>query len=498
MTFMKFSAVLPLCCAMLCSLMLISPAQAQQGQPNIVFILADDLGYGDVQPLNPQSKIATPNFNRLAKEGMTFTDAHSPSAVCTPTRYATLTGRYCWRSSLKRGVLNGYGRPLIEADRPTVASHLQTAGYRTACVGKWHLGLGFVKKGDAYDWSAPLTYSPVDAGFEYSYVIPASLDFPPYVYIDGHRITEVPDRTQPAQKFPAFLRKGELGADFSIVDSLDHLTDKATTYIKQQQDAEQPFFLYFPLTAPHKPVMPHPRFEGKSGLGPYGDFVMQVDSVVGRVLDALDESDLANETVVMVTSDNGSYMYRETDAGQPAHVKDPSQQAYYQGDHTANGPWRGTKADIWEGGHRVPFFARWPGKIAAGSTCDQPICHVDLFATAGTLAKKSLPSATVAAPDSFSLTPLFMGQNAKFKRAAVINHSAAGMFAVRSGPWKLVVGNGSGGREKPSGRAFTPPWELYNLEADPTEEKNVYHDHPQVAAELLQQLMLMFANERSR
>ncbi|MDE0821690.1 MAG: sulfatase-like hydrolase/transferase, partial [Opitutales bacterium] len=281
------------------SLLFVSMLHAAN-RPNIIFILADDMGYGDVQAINPKSKIPTPNLNRLAKEGMSFTDAHSPSAVCTPTRYATLTGRYCWRSRLKSGVQNGYGTPLIEKERPTVASHLKTVGYHTAVIGKWHLGLGF-QKGDAgkWDWSKPLSYSPVDVGFERSLVIPASLDFPPYIYIEGHKITGKPDRIQPKQGFPGFLREGELGSDFSIVDCMDHLTKEVAAHIKTSARGKKPFFLYFPLTAPHKPVLPHPRFSGMSKLGPYGDFVMQVDWTVGEVLKAVDDAGITDNTLVI-------------------------------------------------------------------------------------------------------------------------------------------------------------------------------------------------------
>ena len=476
-----------------------SVAAVADDRPNIVFILADDMGYGDVQALNPDSKIPTPNLNRLAGEGMTFTDAHSPSAVCTPTRYATLTGRYCWRSRLKRGVLNGYGTPLIERDRPTVASHLQSNGYRTAVIGKWHLGLGFQKDANGdWDWSQRLDYSPVDAGFKRSLVIPASLDFPPYVYIDGHEITGKPDRTQPAKGFPAFLRKGELGSDFSIPDCLDQLTQHASDYIRAQVGQDDPFFLYFPLTAPHKPVLPHGRFAGKTDLGPYGDFVAQVDWTVGEIMKAIDESKLGENTLVIYTSDNGSFMRRQTDAKQPDHVSDETVQAYYEGNHTANGPWRGTKADIWEGGHHVPFFARWTGTIRPNSKCDVPICHVDLFATASELAESKLPSPDQAAPDSFSIVPLLKGKNKQFRRGLVVNHSASGMFAIRDGKWKLVLGNGSGGREQPKGQAFAGPWQLYDLATDPTESSDVADTNPEVVQRLSGVLFRSLANERSR
>jgi len=468
-------------------------------RPNIIFILADDMGYGDVQSLNPNSKIKTPNLDRLAAEGMTFTDAHSPSAVCTPTRYATLTGRYCWRSPLKRGVLNGYSAPLIETSRPTVASHLKQHGYHTGVIGKWHLGLGF-RKGDGgqWDWTAPLSYSPIDAGFASSLVIPASLDFPPYVYIDGHQITGQPDRTQAARPFPAFLRKGELGSDFSIPDCLDQLTETASNHIRKRATEEQPFFLYFPLTAPHKPVLPHSRFEGTTKLGPYGDFVAQVDWTVGQVLKAIDDAKIAENTVVMFTSDNGSFMRRQSDISEPDHVSDTSVQAYYEGNHTANGPWRGTKADIWEGGHRVPFFARWPNVIKPGSKCEKTICHVDLFATAAALAGSKLPPADQAAPDSFSLTPLFRGNEDQFRRAPVIHHSAGGTFAIRDGKWKLVLGNGSGGREKPGGRRFETPWALFDLMNDPAESEDKLESQADVVARLSSDMMLILADDRSR
>ncbi|NNE91692.1 MAG: arylsulfatase [Verrucomicrobiales bacterium] len=469
-------------------------------RPNIVFILADDMGYGDVQALNPDSKIPTPHLDRLAGEGMTFTDAHSPSAVCTPTRYATLTGRYTWRSKMKTGVLNGYGRPLIEPERPTVASHLKSAGYHTAVIGKWHLGLGFQAKDDGktWDWAKPLDYSPVDVGFERSLVIPASLDFPPYVYVEGHRITGLPDREQPAIGFPGYLRKGELGSDFSIVDCLDELTKQAAGHITKSATGDKPFFLYFPLTAPHKPVSPHPRFQGKTDLGPYGDFIVQVDWTVGEILKAIDDAGIAENTLVIYTSDNGSFMFRETDTDAPDHVKDETVQAYFEGNHTANGLLRGTKADIWEAGHRVPFFVRWPKVIKAGSTSDRTICHVDLFATAAEVAKTKLPPPTVAAPDSFSLVPLFKNQPGKFKRAPVVHHSGSGMFAIRDGDWKLVLGTGSGGREQPRGKKFESPYKLFNLKEDLGETNDRFSSEPEIAQRLETELLKMFVFEKSR
>ena len=365
-------------------------------------------------------------------------------------------------------------------------------------IGKWHLGLGFQKTDGEWDWDKPLDYSPVDAGFERSLVIPASLDFPPYVYVEGHEITGKPDRTQPKQGFPGYLRAGEIGSDFSIIDCLDVLTNKVGEEIKSSAQGDKPFFLYFPLTAPHKPVSPHPRFQGKSKLGPYGDFVMQVDWTVGEVLAAIDAAGVAENTIVIYTSDNGSFMFREKDPSKPNHVEDETVQAYFEGDHTANGPLRGTKADIWEGGHRVPFFVRWPKLIKPGSKCDQPICQSDLFATAAAVAKSKLPKPEIAAPDSFSLLPLFEGKDETFNRAPVIHHSASGMFALRDGDWKLILGNGSGGRQPPRGKPFDGPWQLYNLRDDLGETKDLASQEPERVQRMQEALLKILANGKSR
>jgi arylsulfatase A-like enzyme len=245
-------------------------------------------------------------------------------------------------------------------------------------------------------------------------------------------------------------------------------------------------------------VWPHHRFRGATDLGPYGDFIVQVDATIGSVLDAIDDAGIADDTVVILTSDNGSFMYRLTDANETDHVADQTVQAFYEGNHTANGPWRGTKADIWEAGHRVPFFARWPGKIEAGSSSAEPICHVDFFATAASLAGTQLPAAAKAAPDSFDLTPLMFGQSSDFKRAPVIHHSSGGMFAIREGDWKLILGAGSGGRQAPKGQRFVPPWQLFNLAEDPGETNDLFTTNPQKAHELEGKLFQILADDRSR
>ncbi len=461
--------------------LLCSVAVNADDRPNIIFILADDMGYGDVQALNEKSKIPTPNLNQLAAEGMTFTDAHTPSSVCTPTRYGVLTGRYCWRTRLKSGVLNGYGAPLIEDDRRTVAEALRASGYWTGIVGKWHLGLGFAKDGKEFDFSKPVSNGPHTHGFDYSYIIPASLDFPPYVYIEAGKITEFPKLSQNAQRFPAFLRQGERSPDFVMEDVLDNLRSHVTALISLQAKEEKPFFIYFPLTAPHKPVLPHPRFRGKTDLGPYGDFVHQVDDIVGGVVKAVDGAGIAENTLIIYTSDNGSFMY-QYDGTKTDHIQDEKIQGYRAENHQANGPFRGTKADIWEAGHRVPFFARWKGKIEAGSKCDETVCLTDFFTTATEIAGAKITDDD--APDSFSLLPLLSGKDLASPRPPVIHHSVGGMFAIRDGDWKLVLGNGSGGRQAPKGKPFNKPYQLFNLAIDIGETTDVIAQNLEIAKRL--------------
>jgi len=492
----------------LLSLLFAASSTAQVDRPNIVFILADDMGYGDVQALNPKSTIPTPNLDRLAAEGMTFLDAHSPSAVCTPTRYALMTGRYSWRGRLKKGVLNGYGRPLIEDGRETVGSFLQDAGYHTGLVGKWHLGLGFQRRetseGDPprdsfgrvltdIDFTQGVDDGPHTRGFDFSFAIPASLDFPPYVYIRNGQITRNVVH-QSAVSFPGFLRAGPIARDLNPEDTLDDLAAEAVAYIHERARRASPFFLYFPLTAPHKPTLPHRRFRGSTSLGLYGDFVVQVDDTVGRVLDALDAAGIADNTLVVYTSDNGSYMYRLED-GEPDHVSDETIQSYAENHHTANGAFRGTKADIFEAGHHVPFFARWPAKIRAGSRAAETITHTDFFATAADIVGRKLPED--AAEDSFSLMPL-MTAKGSFERAPVIHHSGNGTFAIRDGRWKLIASSGSGGREKPVGKPFEGDYQLYDLAEDIAESTNRTSQAPEVVKRLEAKLLQIRDSGRSR
>ena len=452
-------------------------AQADK-RPNVVVILADDMGYGDVRALNPSSKVPTPHLDALASAGVTFTDAHSGSGVCTPTRYGLLTGRYCWRSRLKSGVLfPPRDKPLIENDRPTIASFLKAHGYQTAMVGKWHLGIswGLDKRGKV-DFNLPFTDGPIEKGFEQWFGIAASLDMVPYTWLRDHQAVTPATENQPKLGFPRYVRNGPKAPDFDPGDALDTLAREATRFIKSASSTDAPFFLYIPLTAPHKPVWPHKRFVGLTGLGPYGDFVHQVDDTVGQVLASLEKHGVEENTLVVYTSDNGSFMYRRGE-NESHHLADETDQGFRPKDHTANGPWRGTKADIYEGGHRVPFLVRWPAGIRSGIRCGRTTCLTDVFATIADVIGEPLPR---QAEDSFSFLAECRGE-ATVARPGVIHHSSGGHFAMREGKWKLILSTGSGGRQKPKGTKFEKPYQLYDLEKDPGETTNLIDKHPEVA-----------------
>jgi len=478
----------------------------QQPQPpNVVIILADDLGYGDIRAYQPESPIPTPHLDQIAADGMRFTDAHSGSAVCTPTRYGLMTGRYCWRSRLKRGVLAGYSKHLIEPDRPTVASVLQQVGYHTACIGKWHLGMDLPREGKQMDWQGTIENGPNAVGFDSFWGVTASLDFPPYVWVENQSFTAPADQHFKGGGFPGYLRSGEIAEGFVHQQALDQITAKAVEYIGERAKTKQPFFLYLPLTAPHKPVLPAERFRGKSGIGPYGDFVMQTDWVIGQVDQALAKNGVKENTLVMMSSDNGSFMYRLDAAespqqakkasaspqtsGQPAelldHSKDPTVQGFLSQTHRANGPLRGTKADIWDGGHRVPLLIRWPGKVEASSVCHQVVSLVDVMATCVEVAGATSP--TGAAEDSHSLLPLMRGRSG-WQREPVIQHSANGTFAIRQGKWKLIDGRGSGGRGKRTETDLDWNIQLYDMSDDRGERRNLAADQPEIVADLMAEL----------
>ncbi len=460
---------------------LLGMAVGYAAPPNIVYILADDLGYGDVHCLNPErGKIATPHMDRLAAQGMTFTDAHSSSSVCTPTRYSILTGRYSWRSRLQNGVLFGYGAPLIAKDRLTVAGYLREQGYTTACIGKWHLGLGLPTtdggkpkdSGSNVDWSKPLTDTPVHHGFDWYCGISASLDMHPYIYIENDRF--VGECTVEKNLYRS--RKGPAHVDFEGVDVLPAIGKKACDYIAQHGGGK-PFFAYVALTSPHTPILPSGDWKGKSGLGMYGDFVMQTDAVVGRIVDAVDAAGIGENTIIILTSDNGC-------SAKPAQAAELEKLGHYP-----SAQYRGYKSDLWEGGHRVPFLVRWPARVKAGSLSDQTICLTDLMATCADAIGKELPE--TAGEDSVSFLPALEGKPIESSRKGVIHHSISGHFAYREGKWKLLLARGSGGwtapTEKKAPDSF-PDAQLYDLDADPGETTNLAASHPEVAGRLLKQL----------
>jgi arylsulfatase A-like enzyme len=363
---------------------------------------------------------------------------------------------------------------------------LKAAGYHTSVIGKWHLGLGLAGGQENLDLSQPLTHHPGTVGFDHSFIIPASLDFPPYVYFEDGKATSSETVAQPAVKFPAFTRNGPRAADFNMRGCLDRLADEAVAVIDQMKESSRPHFLYFPLTAPHKPVLPSKAFAGTTELGPYGDFIRQVDATVGRVIESLERNGVLDETLLIVTSDNGSFMFR-TAEGEEDHVDDVSIQGYRVEHHRANAGWRGTKADIWEAGHRVPFFVRLPGQEYAGRRITRLTGLIDVMATLAEWIDHDLPE--TAGPDSVSFAAVLRNPASPQSRPPLICHSVAGMFAIRDGNWKLVAGNGSGGREAPRGQPFAEPWMLFNLEMDPEEQVNVAESHPEAFDRLRAQLL---------
>jgi arylsulfatase A-like enzyme len=452
------------------------PAIALQNgkKPNLVYILADDMGWGDLDSYNSHSAIPTPSLNQFAREGMRFTDMHSSSAVCTPSRYSILTGRYCWRSRLKKGVLNGDSPNLIEEGRTTVPSMLKKQGYYTAGVGKWHLGLGKEAK---TDFSKPLLPGPVSHGFDYYYGIPASLDMAPYVYFENDHVVEPPTIDDPGSKEPrgVFWRAGLRAPHFEIPQVLPTLTQKAVDVIHERASKPQePFFLYFALPSPHTPWVPLPEYHGKSKAGDYGDYVVEVDTMIGRILEALRSSGMDDNTMVIVTSDNGADWKPEDIEHYP---------------HRANAAWRGEKADVWEAGHRIPFIARWPGHIPANTVSDETGSLTDLMATAAAMLGVTLPPD--AGEDSFNLLPALLRQKHAPIRKTIIDHSIDGMFTIREGDWKLELGLGSGGFSAP--RTVKPvqggvKGQLYNLSDDPHEIYNLYEQRPDIVERLTKYL----------
>ncbi len=479
---------------------------AAADRPNVVVILADDLGYGDVRCLNAEGKIATPHLDRLAAEGMRFTDAHTGSGVCTPTRYGLMTGRYAWRTRLKSGVLGGMSPPLIEENRQTIAHLFANQGYATACIGKWHLGMSWVQKpgtpafddkiekdgsvGWNADFSKPITRGPTSVGFHKYFGISASLDMVPYVFIDNDRATAVPDNDL---SFPTIAgdeaskgttRKGPGITGFTADNVLPTLARTAVTWIGEQAAAKKPFFLYMPLNSPHTPVAPSVTWKGKSGISPYADFVMETDAAVGEVLAALDRSGVTKDTLVIVTSDNGF-----SPAG--------DLKAQLAKGHNPNYRFRGHKADLFEGGHRVPFIVRWPATVMANTTSTRLVCLTDVLATCAEITNQRL--AVDMGEDSVSFLPALRGLEGG--RTDVIHHSINGSFAIRAGRWKLLLAADSGGWSAPKPGSpeakDLPPIQLYDLVADLGETANRQAEQPQIVRDLLGMLEHQAAEGRS-
>ena len=484
-------------------------------KPNIVYILADDMGIGDLGCYNERSLIPTPRMDRLAKEGVRCTDAHSPSAVCTPTRYGVLTGRYCWRTWLKRGVIGGYTPPLIDPHRTTVASLLKRQGYRTACLGKWHLGLGWTRqngfvgtwknakdhfngswqdgdsrKGMNVDFTKPIQGGPTALGFDYAYFTAACSTIDgPFCFIENDRTVGIPDKPIPVDKskhadFRPRPGWTATGFDLTMVDPT--FTTKAIEFIERSRRGrpDQPFFVYLALSSPHAPWLPPKFVEGRSRSGPRGDLVALVDWCVGKVLDALARLKIAEDTLVIVTSDNGPRIGAKG--------------------HKSAGDFRGHKSHIWEGGHRVPLLARWPGRIKPGTVCHEPMELTDLLATCAAITGAELPED--AGPDSYNILPALLGDPSvdlkagKPIREALVHHSVFGVFAIRQGHWKLILGTKtSGGWVKPRGRAPKPdaPGQLYNLARDPGEKNDLWDKHPRIVARLTKLLAKYQAADRS-
>ncbi len=461
--------------------------------PNIVYILADDLGYGDLGCYNPESKIPTPRLDQLAAQGMRFTDAHSPSSVCTPTRYALLTGRYAWRTRLQRNVLGPWDKPLIAPDRLTVGKLLQQHGYETACIGKWHLGQNYVTTDgkpviggvkDALsnvDFNQPIGDGPIARGFDHYFgtIVP---NYPPYCFIENDRTVGTPSVPMTGANFNI---PGPTVADWKLENILPELTKHAVGWIDEASHAKKPFFLYFSLTSPHYPVVPAPEFVGTTKVGAYGDFVHQTDWSIGQVLNALDRAGVADNTLVIFTSDNGSEITGEVKPGAYDRVK--------QYGHRSSGELRGAKRDAWEGGHRVPFMARWPGKIKANAVSDEVVCHVDFMATVAAILGQKLPDN--AAEDSFSILPALLSEQLSAPiREATVHHSARGKFAIRQGEWVLIdapSGDDNGANGEPSWlkdergyTAHSQSGELFNVRVDLAQRHNLYAEKLEIVNKL--------------
>ncbi len=486
-------------------------AVAQERPPNIVIVFADDMGYGDPRVYNPLSKAPTPHIDALAAKGMRFTDAHSASSVCTPSRYGLLTGRYPWRSRLPVGIVNSWGGPVIDPDRRTLGKALQEKGYRTACIGKWHLGwdwplleggylsdeLEEVNVGPDYesygqrvDFRRPVREGPITRGFDY-YFGDDVPNFPPYAFIENDKVLGDPTDRMPLHKG---LRVGPMIPAWDIWAAQPTITARAVEWLEDQVDADEaPFFLYMPLLGPHTPIVPNAASRGKSQAGPYGDWVYQMDAILGAVIEVLERAGAISNTVVLFSSDNGSPA--RSGIGTSSAIGTVTE--LYS--HVPNAPWRGLKADAWEAGHRVPFVVRWDGHVPASAVSDRTVCLTDIYATIADIVGFEMDDDE--GEDSFSLAPLLFGDG-DYERQQIVHHSHRGLFAIRVGTWKLILGDGSGGFSSPRGKILRPgeegPVQLYQLREDPSERRNLAGARGDRSSALMTELERLIAAGRSR
>ncbi|MDC7125220.1 MAG: arylsulfatase [Spirochaetales bacterium] len=484
-------------------------------RPNIILMMADDLGIGDLSCYNSESKINTPNLDRLASQGLRCNDAHASSSLCTPSRYGLLTGRYNWRSRLKKVVLMGHEEHLIEDGRATIASKLKSVGYNTAIVGKWHLGQDWENTGtvelfdedesiledgimggkDSFmlEYGKPVANGPMAFGFDYSYITPGSLDIPPYVFLENDRVTERPSAITGT---PDFMKTRNMGKGKDVpymsgwppghtAENYDHMhvvpdsADRVSKLIDAYANEADPFFIYYPIHAPHVPCIPTPEYEGQSDLGPYGDMVIMIDDIVGRIMNQLEECGIADDTVFIFCSDNGS------------------EHCFSECNHSSNYIYRGYKGDIWDGGHRIPYIVRYPKVISAGETCDQTICLTDIMATLFEMI--NIPMADTEGEDSISNLSLWKGGDFPV-RDATVHHSGFGNFGIRKGRWKLEMCSGSGGfigKPMEASSENEPGIQLYDMESDIGETTNVCEKYPEVVKELTELLTKYVLDGRS-
>jgi arylsulfatase A-like enzyme len=466
--------------------------------PNIVIILADDFGVGDIQAHYPDNKIATPNLDRLVAQGMSFTDAHSPSAVCSPTRYGLLTGRYAWRTRLQEWVIAAYEPPLIAADRPTLPGFLRDHGYDTACIGKWHLGWEWAgpqpsrmteqrngQKSLEWDFTKPVSEGPTARGFGYYFGVDLP-NLPPFTFIENDHVV-----TQPTAAYVldpsegTVLPRGFIGSPMApgwrFQEILPEITRRAVDVIHTRAQQDAPFFLYFSMTSPHEPIVPSEDFRGKSGVAPIADFVMETDWSAGQVIEAIDEAGIADNTIVIFTGDNGHSHYT-------------GWEQLIAAGHRPSGPYRGHKGDIWEGGHRVPLVVRWPVRVEAGASSSRMVSLTDLFATCADIINDDLPAE--GAEDSLSFLPALLGSAAGKPRTRMVNHSNFGEFAYRDGPWKLVFR--MSGRNLEESRGKPTIAELYNLQTDVAEQHDLSGEHPDIVRRMTEGLRTVMERGSSR